>query len=776
MILLKNKDKKANIKIGNNIEIKDGNDFPFDLTLYGKSTQATRSGKNLFTKQGNATPKTDTTFWNGITSTTPESDGWCKVSVDNTNGTATVFANQFTKRNTIDKLEVNKTYSILVEVRNLTMSGSSSTPPYLQLCETAKESVWQGIQNYDLTIFNETNKVVFQKLTKTNFDSSLLDFRNFVSVPKGYKVEFEYRLMVVKGSYTLDTIGEYEPYGVMPSPDYPSPIESVGRKNLFDYSKLNNDNTIQWTAYSNVGTVFRALPIYVGKNKKVYFSSNVPVLTSGNAFYAINNINEGSSNILNVDNPRVISSNSDGYVYLGVVTNRQYYEDVQNNVYWIMISTDNIEYLPYEHTEISATVTGKNLLENKTKNSGISRGITFTLNGDGSYTLNGTNDGTGNATVFLSSSSNPTTLKAGTYYTIPTPNGVHITGAKIGGGYFQFASSSTSQFTLNEDIQAQIYIQVPNGITTTYNNIKVYPMISTTPITQTDYEQYKSNSLTINLQGNELCSLPNGVKDEVNITNGEALLIKRVGKVVLNGSESWRKVQIGTTGKYYFTFTPSCGQQTTNGKLLYCDYFVPSNTWSEQVVGMWLDTNMIVKTQGSLDNTEDLTSFKTWLSTHNVEVLYELAEPETINLGTVEMPHTYEGVSNITNSADTEMVVKYYKKFEFDKILRSGYNIDEQEYEIAKKQMANGKRKKILSSYVDCIIKIDLGLLDNKTYQEYKEQLEDGEYEYWSYKYNQYKKANFILTKPSITTEYAYDDEIGIDDMEITLEKSSDVS
>lgn len=169
-------------------------------------------GKNLFTKQGNATPKTDTTFWNIITKTTPESDGWCKVSSDNTNGTTTVFANQFTKRNTIGKLEVNKTYSILVEVRNLTISGSSSTPSYLQLCETAKDSVWQSKQSYDLAIFKETNKVVFQKLTKTNFDSSLLDFRNFVSVPKGYKVEFEYRLMVVKGSYTIDTIGEYEPF------------------------------------------------------------------------------------------------------------------------------------------------------------------------------------------------------------------------------------------------------------------------------------------------------------------------------------------------------------------------------------------------------------------------------------------------------------------------------------------------------------------------------------------------------------------------------------
>lgn len=151
---------------------------------------------------------------------------------------------------------------------------------------------------------------------------------------------------------------------------------------------------------------------------------------------------------------------------------------------------DTINSLTLDGRCEQETTTGKNLLENKTKNSGTNKGVTFTLNSDGSYTLNGTNDGTGNSTVFLSSSSQPTTLKAGTYYTIPTPNGVKITGSKIGGGYFQLASSSTNQFTLSEDTQAQIYIQVSNGITTTYNNIKVYPMISKTPITQTDYEPY----------------------------------------------------------------------------------------------------------------------------------------------------------------------------------------------------------------------------------------------------------------------------------------------
>ena len=114
--------------------------------------------------------------------------------------------------------------------------------------------------------------------------------------------------------------------------------------------------------------------------------------------------------------------------------------------------------------------------------------------------------------------------------------------------------------------------------------------------------------------------------------------------------------------------------------------------------------------------------------------------------------------------------------FDFHKILRNGYEIYEQENVIDKKQMANGKRKKIITSYVDCIININIGLWDNKTYQEYKEYLTDGEFQYWSYKYNQMKNANFIITKPSITTEYAYDNDIGINDIEITLEKSSDVS
>jgi hypothetical protein len=51
------------------------------------------------------------------------------------------------------------------------------------------------------------------------------------------------------------------------------------------------------------------------------------------------------------------------------------------------------------------------------------------------------------------------------------------------------------------------------------------------------YEPYQENITNIDLKGNELCSLPNNVKDELVVENGRAKIIKNVGKIILNGSE-----------------------------------------------------------------------------------------------------------------------------------------------------------------------------------------------------------------------------------------------
>lgn len=344
-------------------------------------------------------------------------------------------------------------------------------------------------------------------------------------------------------------------------------------------------------------------------------------------------------------------------------------------------------------------------------------------------------------------------------------------------------STSTTFTTTKPMIRTYLYISVAKDTTiNTSFKFQLQKGDKALPI-----EEYKETILNINLQGNKLCSLSNGVKDELVVENGRAKIIKNVQEDLLDGvNKKFKSIDMRGTKTFLICnySNPNIKKATSENEVIpLSNKFRTTssyNTWNGVVIYGISQAHNGTYLQFSFPKTisADLTlaGLNTWLASNNIKVQYQIETPIEIDLGEVTHPKTFDGVNNISNSEDTNMLINYYNAFEFDKILRSGYEIDEQENEIFKKKMANGHRKKIVSSYIDCIIKINLGLLDNKTYQEYKGQLEDGEYEYWSYKYNQYKKANFILTKPSITTEYAYDDEIGIDDMEITLEKSSDVS
>ena len=115
--------------------------------------------------------------------------------------------------------------------------------------------------------------------------------------------------------------------------------------------------------------------------------------------------------------------------------------------------------------------------------------------------------------------------------------------------------------------------------------------------------------------------------------------------------------------------------------------------------------------------------------------------------------------------------------FEFSKILESGYNIIEGYNEISKTQFANGKRKKILTNYQDCVITIDLGGLDNSDLSTYLTNLTDGAFTYYSFKDSQYKTANFLVEKPNLTVNKMYSTtNYEMDDLTVILEKSSDIA
>ena len=437
--------------------------------LYGKSTQATRSGKNLLE---NTTLITETTK-NGITAT-PNEDGSITL-----NGTSTANCYFNLMNNNFGDAHFDS------------VTGGSTE----YIASTSNSDTRARL------VYDSNNKWIYLLVYGGN------TLNNFVVKP-----------MIRLSSIIDDT---YEQYGVMPSPDYPSPIESITEisvtvtgKNLFDINTATLNSALKWVD----GT---------------YSPENLSVASD------FIKIEKGKSYISKYKMQIILFNENKEYI--------GYYNNTTGQYNGFTISTDS----ECNYVKVSFR-------------SSINNNVDFTTIGD---------------------------------------------------------------------------IQIEQGSTAT------------------DYESFKSNSLTIDLQGNELCSLPNGVKDELIVENGRAKIIKRIGRVVLDGSESWRKAQIGTTGKYYFTFTPSWGQQTTNGKLLYCDYFVPSNTWSEQVVGMWLDTNMIIKTQGSLDNTEDLTSFKTWLSTHNVEVYYALETPIDIEITDPTLLAQLNALEQITQYKHTYITI-----------------------------------------------------------------------------------------------------------------------
>ena len=112
--------------------------------------------------------------------------------------------------------------------------------------------------------------------------------------------------------------------------------------------------------------------------------------------------------------------------------------------------------------------------------------------------------------------------------------------------------------------------------------------------------------------------------------------------------------------------------------------------------------------------------------------------------------------------------------FNFETILQSGYKINEQPNLIAKKQFANGKRKKIVTAYTDVVINIDLGCFDGNTLANYLSNLTDGEYQYYSLKDKTMKNANFIVTLPELQIDNSAK-EVFVGDFSATLEKSSDV-
>ena len=156
--------------------------------------------------------------------------------------------------------------------------------------------------------------------------------------------------------------------------------------------------------------------------------------------------------------------------------------------------------------------------------------------------------------------------------------------------------------------------------------------------------------------------------------NGVWKIHKEVGKVVLDGSESWT-AQASNTGYMYRLYHVGVGSITSSSMSnLMSDYFTPTtgaNIYSVTSGGYMAQLTVVDYIRFNIgDTTNKLADFKTWLGSHNATVYYQLATPtdteitdDTLLAQLNTISELYGGVNNISlvpsAGAQGTMEVKY---------------------------------------------------------------------------------------------------------------------
>ena len=232
------------------------------------------------------------------------------------------------------------------------------------------------------------------------------------------------------------------------------------------------------------------------------------------------------------------------------------------------------------------------------------------------------------------------------------------------------------------------YITITTGANAKYLVSRIYQTSQDTTITLQqilDSIQIEENSIATNYEPYydiNLCKIGT-YKDRIYPLNGKWYLEKKIGKVVLNGSEYWYNA--GGNGPFGLEITD--GLITISNDippLVYCDKFYPvsqSATWSvydSLISTSRTDTSTkIIRIRYT--SISGLENFKTWLSTHNTILYYVLATPTTTEITESNYPTLYnqlnniklfEGVNHITftneSGLDVEFDIEYYKDWKLD--------------------------------------------------------------------------------------------------------------
>lgn len=646
--------KNYGVASGENVSfISNAEDEINTIIVDGKSTQETRSGKNLF--DVNYTYKVGQTFsYKGVTITFDE-NGYITL-----NGTADSAGdlNIVTQGYTIT---LDKDIYLCFEALSGSISNLSRGVS-VQAINKSGASIW----NYGANANNPIMKVPYSDIVSIKW----------IRVPLVVGLSFnnyKFRFWV-----SIENSLNYEPYGVMPSPDYPSEVECVKGKNLFDGvmesgginnttgNNQANDSLVRSKNYVSV----KPNTTYIISNNGVGVAMNVLEYASDKSFVAF-------TGLITAGKPFTTSSTT-RYI--------RFYRSASNaDKIQLEKGTVATNYVPYNNIQIKDV--GKNLFDENNLNFFSKANGKVEINNH-VITMTALKTVSSNE-LFVIGKIDDSLLVNGESYTISS---VNVSGMaqsfrlqlrnKDGSYVPSMPASATityddtySLYVINNPFSTSGSTVIPTGTVAIVKNIQVEK-----GSTATSYEPYQSQTLNINLQGNELCSRDD-VKDELIIKNGRAKIIKRIGKrednIVSNVTNTYTNI------KYYQMVKPTDYERYN--KYNYADDTLFTHASTKNTTTTWNSEININKMVGgasakffwigfpletTLEQAQELLS--------NNCLYYALAEEQEIDLGEVNTLNTYNGVNNISLNAsmNSNMEITYTAEYEeFDKHFLKDVNV-----------------------------------------------------------------------------------------------------
>lgn len=507
---------------GSSFQIQNGTQYDAPLTLTeidGNAEQTTYSGKNLYTTGGATTVGAQTTI------------------IDANSYSAT------TTGNWQGRLVVRISAPANTQLHfHWACSGTSAGQSILDKI-TGVQTGTTYIQSIYYNYYTgHQNSTTFTTTTDTELEISLYASGNY-STAGTYKM---YDLQLEKGS----SFSSFEPYvggTPAPNPSFPMPISTttgenvvkITGKNLFDKNNYFSTAGYFYSSDTIIGTgsATHNILFWIPCRPSTQYSLTIPTGYGIITKVATSEV-VPANGVAVLGSQRYETTTINGYTtgatakYLVAYLQAPNYtiSDILSNItanLMVELGSTATTYEPYQGQEHEVNL-GKNLLNTNARewtlpHSETSRGITFTVNTDGSVSINGQNDGTGNSAFYLYNSSHKLSLKSGQYTGSLNANDEQITALTItiyDGSSYKNLTNQTQ--TLSGE--CLVYLQIPNGNTTNFSNYKIHPQLEAGS-TATTYAPYFTPI--------ELAKIGT-YQDRIYKNDGKWYIYKEIGKVDLS--------------------------------------------------------------------------------------------------------------------------------------------------------------------------------------------------------------------------------------------------